>query len=278
MNLRNASRLGLAAVAAFSVQAAADVTVVDFENGTAGWFGPEGFGGTSFIDPTNGVGGSAGYRTQFQDFGVAFVNDSNPAFIGDFSGYTEVTISIEVKVDQIGTFIPVGRPFMVELRDFDTAQGGYPWSSVYFLFDWIAQGTHGEYTTFSVTIDPTSTVLPAGWGGYGDEDPDTFEPRLPDGVTFADILAGVDEMAFSTLLPGYFFTEEMFDITIDNVTIEVGSSCAGDFDGDGEVNTLDVLAFLNAWSAGDSSADINGDGTVNTQDVLAFLNLWTAGC
>ncbi|HZW09743.1 MAG TPA: zinc-dependent metalloprotease family protein [Phycisphaerales bacterium] len=54
--------------------------------------------------------------------------------------------------------------------------------------------------------------------------------------------------------------------------------CVADFNGDGAVNTQDVLAFLNAWNAGDSSADINGDGTINTQDVLAFLNLWNAGC
>lgn len=58
----------------------------------------------------------------------------------------------------------------------------------------------------------------------------------------------------------------------------VGAPCKGDFNGDGAVNTLDVLAFLNAWSAGDPSADCNGDGVVNTQDVLAFLNAWTAGC
>lgn len=54
--------------------------------------------------------------------------------------------------------------------------------------------------------------------------------------------------------------------------------CVADFNGDGVVNTLDVLAFLNAWSAGDPRADFNGDGTVNTLDVLAFLNAWSAGC
>ena len=54
--------------------------------------------------------------------------------------------------------------------------------------------------------------------------------------------------------------------------------CRADFNRDGEVNTLDVLAFLNAWTAGESSADINDDGSVNTLDVLAFLNLWVAGC
>ncbi len=55
-------------------------------------------------------------------------------------------------------------------------------------------------------------------------------------------------------------------------------ACPADFNRDGAVNTLDVLAFLNAWSAGDIRADVNGDGRVDTLDVLAFLNLWNAGC
>ncbi len=54
--------------------------------------------------------------------------------------------------------------------------------------------------------------------------------------------------------------------------------CRADFNRDGAVSTLDVLAFLNAWASGSSDADINGDGSVDTLDVLAFLNLWTFGC
>lgn len=54
--------------------------------------------------------------------------------------------------------------------------------------------------------------------------------------------------------------------------------CDADFNNDGDVNTLDVLAFLNAWTAGDAAADFNNDGDVNTLDVLAFLNAWTSGC
>ncbi len=57
-----------------------------------------------------------------------------------------------------------------------------------------------------------------------------------------------------------------------------GAGCPADFNGDGDVNTLDVLAFLNAWASGDPRADFNGDGDINTLDVLAFLNAWTAGC
>jgi hypothetical protein len=52
--------------------------------------------------------------------------------------------------------------------------------------------------------------------------------------------------------------------------------CAGDFNHDGSANTVDVLAFLNAWNAHDPAADWNGDGSFNTLDVLAFLNDWNA--
>ena len=55
-------------------------------------------------------------------------------------------------------------------------------------------------------------------------------------------------------------------------------SCDGDANLDGVINTLDVLGFLNLWTAGDPRADITGDGNINTLDVLAFLNAWTAGC
>ncbi|QKK06846.1 MAG: hypothetical protein HND58_00825 [Planctomycetota bacterium] len=56
------------------------------------------------------------------------------------------------------------------------------------------------------------------------------------------------------------------------------SGCAGDFNGDGDVNTLDVLDFLNAWNAGDASGDFNEDGNINTLDVLDFLNAWNTPC
>ena len=58
----------------------------------------------------------------------------------------------------------------------------------------------------------------------------------------------------------------------------VDGECPADFNGDGAVNTQDVLAFLNAWTSHDPRADFNGDGAINTQDVLAFLNAWNTIC
>lgn len=64
----------------------------------------------------------------------------------------------------------------------------------------------------------------------------------------------------------------------DMVEIEVADGCYADFNGDGTVNTQDVLRFLNAWNADEARADCNNDGLINTQDVICFLNAWTAGC
>lgn len=50
-----------------------------------------------------------------------------------------------------------------------------------------------------------------------------------------------------------------------------------DVNGDGAVNTLDFLGFLNAYNAGDPIADFNGDGTINTLDFLAYLNAFNGG-
>lgn len=197
-------------------------TVVDFEDGlTHGWEGPQGFGGSSFVDPAHGVGGGAGFRTQFNDFGIDFSNNTNGAFLGDYTQFDSVTLSVDLRIDQIG-FDGLGilRPFMVELRSYDLGDAGYPWASAYFLFDWMGTDSFTGFNTFSVTIDDTSaTDLPAGWGGNGSYDPNTFEAMLPDGVTFSDILANVDEIAFSTFLPDFFFTNDDYDMTIDNVTI-----------------------------------------------------------
>lgn len=72
-----------------------------------------------------------------------------------------------------------------------------------------------------------------------------------------------------------WWTQDIYPL---QMAVGVDESCAADFNGDGSANTQDVLAFLNAWVAGEDSADINEDGSVNTLDVLAFLNLWAAGC
>lgn len=201
---------------------AGNTTVVDFNDGTSqGWEGPQGIGGFTSVDPTFGVGGSGGLRTQFNNFGIDFYNNTNSAFIGDYTQYDSVTFSVDLRIDQIGfEGLGIVRPFALELRSFDLAGDGYPWASVYLLFDWLGAESFDGFMTLSATFDPNATDLPAGWGGFGGpEDPMTFEPQLPAGVTFADVLGDVDEIALTTILPGYFFTFDDYDVTLDNITI-----------------------------------------------------------
>jgi len=201
--------------------AGVSTTTVDFEDGlTHGWEGPQGFGGASSIDPTHGVDGGAGYRTQFNDFGINFRNSTNAAFLGDYTQSSSVTISVDLRIDQIGfDGLGIQRPFMLELRNSNLGDDGYPYASAFMLFDWYSADSFDGFINLSATFDPTATDLPSGWGGTGSFDPVTFESTLPTGVSFADVLSGVDEIAFSTLLPDFFFTNDDYDMTLDNITI-----------------------------------------------------------
>ena len=64
-----------------------------FDNGTEGWLVP---GGTGI----EAVGGNPGnhLHTVFNNFGIEFRNDSNPAFIGDYTQYSSITLSVDVRV------------------------------------------------------------------------------------------------------------------------------------------------------------------------------------
>lgn len=57
-----------------------------------------------------------------------------------------------------------------------------------------------------------------------------------------------------------------------------GSSCAGDFNGDGVLNVLDFVGFQVAFVAMDPSADCNGDGGLSILDFVCFQGAFQAGC
>ncbi len=47
-----------------------------------------------------------------------------------------------------------------------------------------------------------------------------------------------------------------------------------DWNGDGVVDTRDLIDFLSDFAAKDPSADLNGDTTIDTRDAFIFLNAW----
>ena len=54
--------------------------------------------------------------------------------------------------------------------------------------------------------------------------------------------------------------------------------CLADYNADLELDSLDVVYYLNDYQARDPRTDYNEDGVVNSLDVLLYLNLWSAGC
>ena len=214
--------------------AAAD-TVVTFEDGAEGWSGPQGPGGGTVIETTGG-NPDHNMHTVFNNFGIIFPNSTNANFVGDYTQFPTVTLSIDVRVLQVEFFgTPVSRPWLVELFDYDDPPVGYAGVSVWYKFADITSAAHGDWTTFEVMFDTSSIDLPPGWGGTGAEDPVTFEPMLPSDRTFQGVLAGIDEIVFTTYEPGFFYGFTDFELRLDNIAIATGGGAVP-----GEVPELTV--------------------------------------
>jgi hypothetical protein len=54
------------------------------------------------------------------------------------------------------------------------------------------------------------------------------------------------------------------------------TNCSADFDGSGQVDIDDLMAFLEQWH--DGSADVDCDGVTDSSDVEKFASIWMAGC
>lgn len=57
----------------------------------------------------------------------------------------------------------------------------------------------------------------------------------------------------------------------------VMTSCPGDLNGDGVVNSVDLQLFFEWYLNGDLAADVDGDGVLNFADIIFFRTLWVPG-
>ena len=201
---------------------AAENTVATFDGGSN-----DGFSGNALFEPTGGNPGGVARtdgQINFTSLRTGGVGEpSNAGFLGDYSGFTNVSFSVDVKTNSLTDFIgnQSFRPIGVRLINRDI-QGDSGPAGVYFQLGTLSVFDNPEWTTLSVLIeDPTSTTLPAGWAGFGSEDPNTFAPQLPAGSTFADILANVTEFQISGAVPGFFFGPVFADYSIDNISVTV---------------------------------------------------------
>ncbi|MHC5003358.1 MAG: PEP-CTERM sorting domain-containing protein [Planctomycetota bacterium] len=269
-------RLGtlLGSLALTATVAAAGTTTVTFDSGSEGWDGPQGPGGHSFVDGSFGNTAPA-LRTQFNDFGISFRNETNPAFLGDYTQHGSVDFSIDVYTSTLNFLgLPTPRPFVLELINYDLAPDGYPWISVWVELSWLDESNPGWHTLTASIADPTSATLPDGW--FTNLDVTNFE--LPEGVTFADIISGVDRIHFTTFEPGWFFSSSDYDVSVDNITITTGGGtdpCAADVDGSGAVDVDDLVEVVLSWGACmGCPADVDNDGIVGVDDLVEVILRW----
>ena len=254
-----------------------DEDVVTFSDGPRGWIGTTGSTGDTQLEK---AGGNPDHHlhTVFNNFGIEFHNDTNSEHFQSLLSHDDVRIEVDLKVEEIDFFgTPVTRPWVLEIRDYDDVPPGYLWVSVWYLFEWV--GAEDDWRTFGVTItDTTSNELPAGWGGTGSELPPDYEPSLPVGRTFASVLAGVDEIAFTTYQPGWAFGFTDFDVRFDNVRFIACSvpECPADFDRDGQVDGGDLARLLALWGPCDDDCpeDLDGNGFVGSPDLGLMLGYW----
>ncbi|MFN0134906.1 MAG: PEP-CTERM sorting domain-containing protein [Phycisphaerae bacterium] len=252
-----------------------------FDNGTEGWS----VSGRETILPNTGNPGAAMDVELIDVFGAEIRNDTNPLFIGDFTARGRFKLTVDVRIDSITFFgTEVSRDLIAEFRDYTPRDPQSPYCSVWYHLSEISASQPG-WRRYSVEIaDPTSETLPPGWGGSGAEDPETFEPILPEGRTFASVLANTDELRFTTFVPGWFFGFTNFFMAVDNVGWESigGDPCVGDVDGNGEVTLTDLAILLTNYGLGEGASsgqgDTDGDGDVDLSDLAALLGNFGVIC
>jgi len=156
-----------------------------------------------------------------------------------------------------------------------------------------ASGTSGDWTHFVTTLPPGNHTLK--W----EYDKDVSQSHGSDTV-WIDDLQIVDDLTEWTDIVGltdpgemtaeWTPTEESEDCKVrvrayyessyygawdesdETFAVGEGSSCPADFDGDGDVDTADLLYLLGAW--GTPAGDVDGDGDTDTADLLALLAAW----
>ncbi|MCH2145582.1 MAG: hypothetical protein MK082_10640 [Phycisphaerales bacterium] len=250
--------------------------VITFDESNDGWS----INGSEQIDPTGGNPGPHLYLQPVNTFGVVISSDgADERFIGNFFEKQVSRMGLDIDTVWIGNASnEFTRHVILELRDYDAPPYPYQWVSVWYDLGEFPASADG-WESFSVPI-PLQEDLPEGWGGTGDEDPKTYEPRLPENRTYGSVLRGVDEALFTSFVPGQGYGSNTYEIRVDNITLVTGAetTCSGDIDMDGTVDGEDLTILLGDWGSCDipCPGDVDGDGMVDGSDLTILLGQWGA--
>lgn len=220
-----------ASAAAPAVSAAAEVAPAQaalregttFSSGRhGGWLAGRSVTGVMWVDGEVGHRAPAIHHTQMFATG-SMMFQRRASWLAPVLSGLPFRIQLDAKANVVNYLgAPTRRELVVELRDYDNPPEGHPYTSVWTIVGYLDAANAPGWHTLGVTVaDPTSTELPAGWGGYGAEDK-RGRPFLPAGRTFANVLAGVDEIAITTYQPGFLYgSDHDFDIVYDNIAVGV---------------------------------------------------------
>ncbi len=141
--------------------------------------------------------------------------------------------------------------------------------------------------TFSVAPPPGFTV------SFAVKDPDN-EPITNATIVLDETENAPGDYVFEGVLPGshdYHVSKECFLPAEGQLTVTEGdktknvtlSALAGDANGDGEVDVLDVIAIMYHYIGSppepfcEKNADVNGDGMINVLDMIATVSIYMNG-
>ena len=194
-------------------------TLVDFTDGTADWYGRVGVPAAGTTTWDTSLGNSApSLHTKYNDFlkvGLRYYTDSS-TFTGDFTQAQSITLSLDVNPIRMegganGTAVP--KDIYLDLIDYDHPADGYDSSIVSFKLATLTEGT--GWQTLSVTLNATgSATLPDGWTAVDANG----APTMASDLTFAQLLSGVDEIAFR-IPPTRQGGALTYDVAVDNLSI-----------------------------------------------------------
>jgi hypothetical protein len=197
-----------------AIPGAALATTTTFSAGDEGWTG------NADIDTSLGTPAPA-FHSLLETFGLSWRNESNPAFVGDYTAASSVTISLDVLTNSIAYLgTEVTRGLFVKLTDIGNPDDFADNATVYYKLGTLSSEISG-WQHLSVTIDDTSALgLPSGWGGVDGDG----NLSLPAGRSFADVLAHVGQIEFTSYEPDYFYGFTDFDVAGDNFTVTPGAA------------------------------------------------------
>ena len=252
-------------------------------------------GGTAIAHTASGDGGylaGRGWDADHHEQAARWSDDGSIQGLGFLSDPGPIVFSRGRSVTPDGSVV-IGTAHGADGLGGYTYQG-FRWTQAGGMLGLGVMGPHGNLgTTAGLDVTASGNLIVGAWGGDTGVGDGSRAAIWHAGVGWRDLATwlliehGLDEVADWTLVEAMGVSNDGSVIVgwgidrnnlIEGFVVMVPPECPVDFNGDGEVNTLDVLDFLNAWTARDPRADFNRDGRINTLDVLAFLNAWNAGC